>query len=350
MSDLLLAYKKEHKIKALIANQWFDFGNIDNLINAKQRLLQSRYFNSLSVDPILNTITKISYFDKKLRDELNWYKQLPAKLQVLAPRIISETEIDGKLNLVQEYYGYPTLAELYLFSDLGLENWRSIFKRLLKLHQTFQAYPNELNTASLKNIYLDKTYNRIETLCENEYWKNLFSKEEICFNDVKLKNFYALGTQLDNAIAAIVNNAKGSIIHGDFCFSNILYDLNNQIIRLIDPRGSFGETGIYGDPRYDMAKLRHSIAGMYDYIVSDLFEITETETGFNGKIFTDIAHDEFINEFDAVLLDFGYNINEIALIEGLLFISMLPLHQDKPLRQKMMYMKGLELLNKTLCE
>jgi dTDP-glucose pyrophosphorylase len=350
MSDLLLAYKKEYKIRALTANQWFDFGNIDNLINAKQRLLQSRYFNSLSVDPILNTITKISDFDKKLRDELNWYKQLPAKLQVLAPRIISETEIDGKLNLVQEYYGYPTLAELYLFSDLGLENWRSIFKRLLTLHQTFQAYPKKLNTASLKNIYLDKTYNRIETLCENEYWKNLFSKEEIFFNEVKLKNFYALGKELDIAIADLVKNAKGSIIHGDFCFSNILYDINNQIIRLIDPRGSFGETGIYGDPRYDMAKLRHSIAGMYDYIVSDLFEITETESGFNGKIFTDIAHNEFINEFDAVLLDFGYNINEIALIEGLLFISMLPLHQDKPLRQKMMYIKGLELLNKTLCE
>jgi hypothetical protein len=154
---------------------------------------------------------------------------------------------------------------------------------------------------------------------------------------------------LNQAVKSLISHTKGCIIHGDFCFSNILYDLNNQIIRLIDPRGSFGEPGIYGDPRYDMAKLRHSIAGMYDYIVSDLFEINETETGFEGKIFNDSAQDELISEFDNLLTEFGYDPKEIAIIEGLLFISMLPLHQDKPQRQKMMYIKGLQLLNQTLC-
>jgi dTDP-glucose pyrophosphorylase/aminoglycoside phosphotransferase len=349
MSDLLIAYQKKYKIKAIKASQWYDFGNIDNLINAKQRLLQSRYFNSLTIDPILNTITKISDFDIKLRNELNWYKQLPNSLQVLAPRIISEKEIEGKLNLVQEYYGYPTLAELYLFSDLGIDTWRSIFKRLLTLHQTFQEYPCELSKTALQNIYLDKTKERIDKLCADSSWKDLFSKDEIIFNDIKLKNFCALSAELNQAVEKLINNTKGCIIHGDFCFSNILYDLNNQIIRLIDPRGSFGETGIYGDPRYDMAKLRHSIAGNYDYIVSDLFEISETENGFEGRIFADHDHEKLIIEFDSILEDFGYKPKEIALIEGLLFISMLPLHQDKPARQKMMYMKGLQLLNETLC-
>lgn len=350
MSDLLLAYQKKNKIRAIKALQWYDFGNIDNLINAKQRLLQSRYFNSLSIDPILNTITKISDLDKKLRNELYWYKNLPSSLQVLSPRIISEKEVEGKLNLVQEYYGYPTLAELYLFSDLGIDNWRSIFKRLLTLHQTFQKYPYQLGRNALQNIYLDKTNERIAKLCGDPYWKILFNKEEILFNDIKLKNFGALSVELNQAVDKLIKNTKGCIIHGDFCFSNILYDLNNQIIRLIDPRGSFGETGIYGDPRYDMAKLRHSIAGKYDYIVSDLFEISETEYGFEGRIFADEDHSKLIVEFDNLLEDFGYQSKEIALIEGLLFISMLPLHQDKPNRQKMMYIQGLQLLNKTLCE
>jgi hypothetical protein len=349
MSDLLLAYQERNKMKAINAIQWFDFGNIDNLINAKQRLLQSRYFNSLSINPILNTITKVSEFDKKLRDELNWYKQLPISLQVLSPRIISEEEIDGKLNLVQEYYGYPTLAELYLFSDLGLETWRSIFKRLLTLHHTFQSFPHTLGETNLKNIYLKKTSERVETLCQDEYWKQLFNMDAIWYNGQKLINFNALIEQIEQAVSQLIGNNKGCIIHGDFCFSNILYDLNNQIIRLIDPRGSFGEQGIYGDPRYDMAKLRHSIAGMYDYIVSDLFEINQTENGFEGKIFNDSEHDELILEFDNMLIEFGYVPKEIALIEGLLFISMLPLHQDKPQRQKMMYIKGLQLLNQTLC-
>ena len=348
MSDVLLAYHEKYKLKAIKSTQWFDFGNIDNLINAKQRLLQSRYFNSLSVDPVLNTITKVSDFDKKLRDELNWYKLLPVTLQVLSPRIISEEEIGGKLNLVQEYYGYPTLAELYLFSDLGLDTWRSIFKRLLTLHQTFENFPQNLSINNLQYIYLEKTNERVKVLCENNYWNDLFNREFIFYNETKLLNFNVLTKSLEIAIHNLISNTKGCIVHGDFCFSNILYDINNQIIRLIDPRGSFGEPGIYGDPRYDMAKLRHSIAGMYDYIVSDLFEITETENGFEGKIFNDSEHEELISEFDNMLIEFGYEPKEIALIEGLLFISMLPLHQDKPMRQKMMYMKGLKLLNAVL--
>ncbi len=349
MSDLLLAYQQTHPMHIKKSNQWYDFGNIDNLIYSKQRLLQSRFFNSLSIDPILNTITKVSEFDKKLRDELNWYKNLPRSLQVLTPRIISEQEIDGKLNLVQEYYGYPTLAELYLFSDLGEENWQSIFRRLLTLHQAFHSYEVVLEPGDLKSIYLDKTFERIENLCQNKYWQELFAAEEISFNGEKLKNFYTLKPWLERAIDTLSENQKGCVIHGDFCFSNILYDLSNQIIRLIDPRGSFGQTGIYGDPRYDMAKLRHSIAGYYDYIVSDLFEISESEGAFAGTIFTHQAHHGLGEIFDELLEQFGYDSKEVKLIEGLLFISMLPLHEDKPNRQKMMYVTGIQRLNQIIC-
>jgi hypothetical protein len=38
-------------------------------------------------------------------------------------------------------------------------------------------------------------------------------------------------------------------------------------------------------------------------------------------------------------------LEEVKFIEGLLFISMLPLHADHPRRQTMMYLRGLELLN-----
>ena len=33
---------------------------------------------------------------------------------------------------------------------------------------------------------------------------------------------------------------------------------------MIDPRGYFGTTELYGDPAYDWAKLYYSIAGNYD--------------------------------------------------------------------------------------
>ena len=124
-----------------------------------------------------------------------------------------------------------------------------------------------------------------------------------------------------------------------------MYDLNNQIVRLIDPRGSFGEKGIYGDPRYDMAKLRHSLVGLYDYIVGDLFHINEHDGVFTYSLFHDEKNPVLAQVFDDLLLKYNYNITEIQLIEGLLFLSMIPYHTDYPERQKMMFVKSIEILS-----
>ena len=50
-----------------------------------------------------------------------------------------------------------------------------------------------------------------------------------------------------------------SVIHGDPCFTNILIEETYNFMRLIDPRGSFGSFDIYGDSRYDLAKIFHSM-------------------------------------------------------------------------------------------
>lgn len=139
-----------------------------------------------------------------------------------------------------------------------------------------------------------------------------------------------------------------TIVHGDYCFSNILFDINNQIIRLIDPRGSFGVKGSYGDPRYDMAKLRHSAHELYDFILADMFELRETEAGFEGEIYADNIASQVGDTLDKMILELGYDLDEIRFIEGLLFISMLPIHHGQPQRQKMMLLTGLSLLNEVL--
>lgn len=41
----------------------------------------------------------------------------------------------------------------------------------------------------------------------------------------------------------------------------------------MNPRGKFGKYDIYGDPRYELAKLFHSVDGKYDFIIKDLFNI-----------------------------------------------------------------------------
>ena len=68
-------------------------------------------------------------------------------------------------------------------------------------------------------------------------------------------------------------------IHGDFCFSNLLYDCKVRLVKMIDPRGEFGVPGVFGDRRYDLAKLAHSYAGGYDFIVADQFSVEVDSEG-----------------------------------------------------------------------
>ena len=346
LSDMLTEYQREIPITAVTATEWFDFGNIDNLIRSKQLLLQSRYFNSLTVNPLLNAITKVSEFDEKLRNELSWYESIPDEIKVLSPRIISKQQINGKLHMVQEYYGYPTLAELFIYSNIDSEIWSSIFQKLLEIHKVFRSYPSDLDPDDLRAMYYTKTFERLQQSRDSPVLEDLMEREYLEVNGKKLQGFPLLRDALKVAIEDLSKTTKGCIIHGDYCFSNILFDYGNQIIRLIDPRGSFGKVGIYGDPRYDIAKLRHSVAGRYDLIVSDLFRLFSKGESIE-LVYYPIGNYELLTaEFDRLVESIGYNPREIMLIEGLLFLSMLPLHRDRPRRQGAMFLRGIELLNK----
>jgi len=349
LSEALKLYGIKHPLKCLQANQWFDFGNIENLLSAKRQLLQSRYFNSLYIHPVLNTITKESEFDDKLRNELKWYEDLPSELSVLAPRILQKSEKEGRLVFTQEYYGYPTLSELFLYSDLTSDSWHGIVRKLVEIVNEFSKYPTQLKAEELLEIYLNKTHERLGVLfLEEPTWKDLFEANTICINKKEYRGFYQLEFSLKEYAENLVKKARPGILHGDLCFSNILFDINSQIVKLIDPRGSFGRVGIYGDQRYDMAKLRHSIHGLYDYIVSDLFEVSVSGLNINFAIFANEIPPAVTIDFDRQLVENGFNPDEIQFIEGLLFISMLPLHKDKPYRQQVMFAQGMIFLNEII--
>jgi hypothetical protein len=197
-------------------------------------------------------------------------------------------------------------------------------------------------------VYIDKTFERLQALMHDETWHTLFDAETITFNGKALRGWKLIQGDVKAVTRKLVHNAPVSVVHGDYCFSNILYDIGNQIVRLIDPRGSFGVKGIYGDSRYDIAKLRHSICEGYDYIVADMFDLQESGTQYESCIYHSGLPQVLGVLFDKAVGEMGYALNEIRFIEGLLFLSMLPLHSDQPRRQKMMLLTGLSLLNEVL--
>lgn len=350
ISTALQMYQEKHSLKTKLIDDWYDLGHTSGLIKAKNILFSARDFNSITVETQKGLLTKTSTKIQKLEDEALWYKNLPEELKILSPRLIGFSKDIKSASLVQELYGYPSLQELYLSGEVNIEDWRYILEKLFELHKLFEDYTTPNNETALKWLYFDKTKERLNELeKQNTYWSNLINKDYEYINGKKFKSISALQKDIENFAVLLSKNGTQTIIHGDYCFSNILFDSGNYVFKLIDPRGRLNaEATIYGDPRYDIAKLRHSVVGLYDFIVQGLYEYKELKNGFEYKILATNDYSILETIFDNCSKQNNFNTTEIKFIEGLLFLSMIPLHKDDFNRQKIFYLKAVELLNEVL--
>jgi hypothetical protein len=148
--------------------------------------------------------------------------------------------------------------------------------------------------------------------------------------------------EVEAALPEIAGDRRQGIIHGDMCFSNILYDLRSGICKFIDPRGSFGQSGIYGDQKYDVAKLYHSVHGLYDFIVNDLFTVRVEGREVTLTVHRRQEHERVREVFESVFFP-DFDRRHVKMITALLFLSMPALHYDAPRRQLAMFATGMSL-------
>lgn len=349
--SLIMAYSNKEKIKFIEEKGWLDLGHEDKYFGSKKDV-EARYFNTIEVDKRRGILKKSSLEKEKFINEIKWYLKLPAEIQYVAPRIFDYSLDYNEPFVKMEYYAYNTIHELFLWGNYSKNKWKEIFKTLFETHKEFSKYKLELERHQikkmLKEIYLDKTVQRLKSLKKDQNFIKYF-QDEISVNNFVYPSLEAICEKLDEILEVNKLYWKNnlSIIHGDYFFANILYDNKCNMVRVIDPRGDFGGYGIYGDPSYDLAKLSHSVDGKYDFIVEDLFRLEENKTSINYKILSDDKHEEIKDLFYNILSSYD-DIRRIKLIQALLFLSMIPLHKDFPKRQKVMLATGLELIKEFL--
>lgn len=344
----LMDYSKTYPFKFILAEDWFDVGHKDRYAQAKT-IVASRVFNLIEIDKDRGLLTKRSEDKNKLINEIKWYLKLPNPLQYLLPRIYKYSLEWRNPYVTMEYYGYTTLHEMLVYGNVSEVQWRKIFKKIKFVLRDMQRF--EVNDPStdivhaLEDVYVNKTLSRLEQLRQDSRF-SVFYENPIMVNDEIFPSLTSCIQQLPALVQKkLLDYApRFCIIHGDLCFSNILVESDLGFLRLIDPRGSFGQYDIYGDPRYEIAKLMHSIEGQYDLIIEDMFTVQVKDNRIEFKmpentkslytIFKDVFNDLIADEI------------QLRLIEGLLFLSMLPLHSDKPNRQYAMLATGLRLLDK----
>lgn len=347
--DAIKIYNESEKLEFVEEKNWIDLGHLQEFQENQHEDVASRFFNEIKIDRERGILEKRSTEKEKFTNEIKWYLKMPKDLEYLTPRVFDYSTSYNDLFIAMEYYSYPTLHNIFVYGKYSIQKWDKILNLLLKTNDEFRKYklnlPKDEIDSALRKIYLDKTIDRLNNLREDETFTPFFTNK-ITINGKVYPSLNEIMDQLPNIIDGnLLNIDELSVIHGDYFFANILYDGTSNFIRLIDPRGDFGGFGIYGDPRYDMAKLSHSLNGKYDFIVTDKFEVNQTNTEINYKINVSSDHEKIKDLF---LEKLNENKSEIELIESLLFISMVPLHSDYPERQKVMLATGIEQISKFL--
>lgn len=346
----LQLYSQKHPMKAIQTDNWFDIGHEDEYYNSKIAV-RAREFNHITIDKNRGILRKNSDDKDKFIGEIKWYLKLPSDVEYVRPRIFSYSTDYSKPYVSMEYYAYHTVHELFLNGDLDIHQWEKVFKRIEFIINDFKRYTvkDENIIPSLEDMYLIKTINRFDKIKIDKRFEVFFHRS-IFVNGIKYLSLEKIINKLKVTIPEMLYDVKEfSIIHGDLCFANMMVDNNFSFIKVIDPRGKFGSYDIYGDPRYELAKLFHSVDGKYDYIIKDLFDLEYKDGSISFSI-QDKDRDfdlyqVFINVFKD---DIGNNLKKIELIEALLFLSMIPLHGESFEHQLVMLGTGLEILNRVV--
>lgn len=322
-------------------------------------LFITRAYNNIVFNPDSNTILKTSV-EKRLNDEIDYYNTLSNELKIHFPRLKSFDTLNAPYKMELEFYTYKNVARYYLSEKhTNQEFWNKFFNSLFSIISAFKKdkknYTKEQIKLFCKNMFIDKTINEYNNLKNNfSYFSELCSRKEIYLNNIKYNNFDDIWQKIENKIFLMIEKQENfNVIHGDMCFSNILLgydeDIENITIKLVDPRGSFGEKGIYGSSLYDYAKILHSIDGNYESFIYDKFILLEENKKYNLKILNNKINEEIcVNEFKKNLSN--QEFLDSKLIEGLIFIGMCARHYDSLERQKAMYLTGIRILNEVLYE
>lgn len=318
----LLSSVKNFEYYILPSGKWYDFGHYHTYFNSKKSFLESRVFNNIS-------ITKNGFLRKssseigKMIYEYNWLSQAEKIFPSIIPKVTNLNFIENYCSYEVEYFNYPTLSDIFVFGNINADSEKKIIKSLVKQLKIFQKI-NFSEKVLKVNLLSDKLKMRKKEIL------NIQLTDDINVNDVE---------ELINSNINYFSKMEFETVfmHGDYCFSNILFNRRTDQIKLIDPRGYVdGNEGscIYGPEVYDYFKLAHSYISRYDSIIA----------GLNPDDFNIVALKKRLKFFCLLTKK-----SEELIINGMinLFLSMIPLHSDN-LKRQTYFIKLSFKLNKLL--
>ncbi|PCI60038.1 MAG: hypothetical protein COB37_10405 [Kordiimonadales bacterium] len=329
----LSEYHKTQRLKLRILADWRNCGHLHTYFHSRTTIPTQRSFNEIQNDT--KTVIKSSPDSEKMAAEVNWFDNLPERMRIYAPTFLGPDKNGTLKGYAIENLNLMTLSDLFVFGNLEGAIWDQIILACSRFLSDCQSYNSQdFDHRQPDNLYLGKTLKRLE---EYQLQTGFDLDAELTLGGRALPPL----REIAEVSASLIQKCQPSnvgIMHGDFCFSNVFFDFRSQSIKVIDPRGFItkGQPNLFGDTRYDVGKLHHSIVGFYDFIVAGRYKYSQHDDyNFDFSLMVTGETSTICSTF--LQHSFGRYSGDDPTFNAmsvLLFLSMLPLHYDKPLRQK----------------
>lgn len=288
------------------------------LYRVKEYGLLSEYeqMDTARCRPFNRTYVEKGYFVKEPVDaqgislakrEAAWYKRIESQQFSSIPRIVSYEPL--KMEFING-------RAIYEYENLTYEEKAIILRQIVKCLQSVHALEQiASDQASYDEAYIQKTFQRLEKVRELVPFA---ADQYVMVNGRRCRNVFYNRQELERCIAKFFP-AKFVLIHGDCTFSNTMLREDGSPV-LIDPRGYFGSTELYGDPAYDWGKLYYSLIGNYDQFNRKRFRLQIEETGVTLQIASngwEVLEEEFFH-----LLGDEVTPAQIHLIHAIIWLSL----------------------------
>lgn len=236
--------------------------------------------------------------------EISWYDKLTQYGFKAIPKIYSHNP------LIMERVDGINIFQAKLNKNQKLATIHNIIKQLTKMH-SYEVKPADKE--DLTKEYFTKTIDRIDSI---KYAVPFSESDTITINNKICKNPLKFRQIFKNAVKTMLLDTIFCPIHGDCTLTNTMIDKGGNIY-FIDARGYFGKQEVFGDIRYDWAKLYFSLYGNFDNFNVKKFDLNVSNDSVTFAIESN-GWEYLANE----VLGTVCNLNEIQFIHAIIWLSL----------------------------
>ncbi len=307
-----------------------DLGRLQQFLTLTNGSTASRHFNQVEADDYF--YTKSSNDVQKIRAEYAFHDLAPEAMRSWLVQPFDYREQDGRASYKMMRYYLADAALQWVHDAFEADTFEPFLARLLFFiaRRPRRACTVAIAQAQARALFVDKVEQRAQAFLAHAEGRRIdalaIAATPAMGLAAQVQRYLRLYAQHEGDFSA----DHQVVGHGDPCFSNILYDQQRQLLKLIDPKGALDESALWTHPLYDLCKISHSVLGDYDFINNGLYQV-----GFHDdnrlRLQLALGRQAALKPmFVHQLAHAGFQLRTVRLGEASLFLSMLPLHLDHP--------------------